>query len=143
METSFAKLKDLADRKWYIVDASNKILGRLATKIATILMGKHKPIYTPFLDTGDFVIVVNASEVKFSGKKLKQKVYQRFSGYPDGRREIPLSRMLKDKPTEVVRLAVKRMLPHTTLGGHMIKKLKVYADSNHPHQAQQPIQLKI
>jgi len=143
VETTFAKKKDIKERKCYLIDATDKILGRLATRVATILMGKHKPIYTPFLDTGDFVIVINAAKVKLSGRKLDKKVYQRFSGYPGGRREIPLGNFIEKNPAEVVKLAVKRMLPKTALARQMFTKLRVYPGQEHPHQAQQPIVLKI
>ena len=130
------------DRKnWYVVDADKRILGRLATRVATVLMGKHKPTYTAFLDTGDFVIVVNAEKVRLTGKKAERKVYQRYSGYPSGRKEIPFKTMIQKKPEEVVRHAVSRMLPSTTLGKHMAKKLKVYRGPEHPHKAQQPAAL--
>src|SRR3989304_4111526 len=115
MKTHIVKASEVK-RQWYIVDASDKILGRLATRVATILMGKHKPTYATYLDTGDFVVVVNADKVKFTGRKLTQKKYQRFSGYPSGRRERSLSEMMKRDSSEVVRLAVTRMLPRTTLG---------------------------
>ena len=128
---------------WHLIDADGKILGRLATRVATVLMGKHKPIYTPFLDTGDFVVVVNAEKIRLTGKKRQKKVYQRYSGYPSGRREIPFETMMANKPEEVVREAVRRMLPQTTLGSHMFKKLKVYAGPEHPHKAQQPAVMEI
>ena len=140
MKTYIVKASEVK-RQWYIVDASDKILGRLATRVATILMGKHKPTYATYLDTGDFV--VNADKVKFTGRKLTQKKYQRFSGYPSGRRERSLSEMMKRDSSEVVRLAVTRMLPRTTLGRHMASKLKVYSDDKHPHEAQKPMPLEI
>ena len=115
----------------------------MASRIAMILMGKHKPIYTAYVDTGDFVVVVNAAQVKVTGKKLEQKIYQRYSGYADGLREIPMKRMLGKHPDEVVYLAVKRMLPATRLATQMLKKLKVYAGDNHPHQAQKPQKLEL
>lgn len=133
-----------ADMKktWYLVDAKDKITGRLAVRIAMILMGKHKPTYTAFFDTGDFVVVINAEKVKFTGKKMEQKTYAQFSGYPGGLKDIPLPVMLAKKPEEVIRLAVKRMLPKTTLGKQMIDKLKVYAGPNHPHSAQGPVPIE-
>ncbi len=126
------------EKKWYVVDASGKTLGRLASRIATILMGKHKPIYTPHVDTGDYVIVVNAEKVALTGKKLDQKKYYRHSGYPGGLKVVTARQMLQKHPERVVYLAVKRMLPKNKLGRKMLKKLKVYAGSEHPHQAQKP-----
>lgn len=130
-------------RNWYIVDARGKILGRLASRVASILRGKHKSIFTPHIDTGDSVIVINVSDIKVTGRKLKQKVYRRFSGYPGGLKEIPLDEMLKKKPATVVKLAVKRMLPKGSLSRDMLKKLKVYADDKHPHKSQNPIPLEV
>lgn len=135
--------KEEIKKSWYLVDAKDKTLGRLAAKIAVILRGKHKAIYTPHLDTGDGVIVINAAKVKVTGKKLKQKVYRRFSGYPGGLREIPLGEMLNKKPTTVVMLAVRRMLPQGPLGRDIFKKLRVYADDKHPHKSQNPIPLEV
>lgn len=140
-KTYFAKKQDLK-RKWYLVDAKDKVLGRLATKIAVILRGKHKAIFSPQLDTGDGVIVINASKIRVTGRKLKQKVYRRYSGYPGGLKEVPLDEMLKRRPATVVRLAVRRMLPSGPLGRNIFKKLKVYADDKHPHLAQKPEELK-
>jgi large subunit ribosomal protein L13 len=125
-------------REWYVVDASGKTLGRLATEIARILRGKHKPQYTPHVDVGDFVIVINAEKIAVTGRKLDQKRYYRHSGYPGGLRSITLRRMLEKHPERVIRLAVKGMLPKNRLGRRMLKKLKVYAGPEHPHQAQQP-----
>jgi large subunit ribosomal protein L13 len=142
METYIARAREIK-RNWFLVDAKDKILGRLATKIATILMGKHKPIYTPFLDTGDFVVVVNAEKIRLTGKKTKTKIYQRFSGYPSGRKEITVEEKMKRHPEDVISLAVKRMLPKTTLGRHMFRKLKVYNGPLHPHKAQCPVLLNI
>jgi len=136
MKTTWAKAD--SEKKWYLVDASDKILGRLATRIAMILMGKNKPMYTPFLDTGDFVVVVNAEKIKVTGKKLTDKVYYAYSGYFGGLKEKTLEQMLDRKPEEVIRLAVKRMLPKNRLGRQMLKKLKIYSGSEHPHSAQQP-----
>lgn len=137
-----AKEEDVK-RKWYIVDAKDQILGRLATRVAIVLRGKHKPIYTPYLDTGDGVIVTNAAKVRVTGKKMEQKVYRRYSGYPGGLREVTLATMLSRKPENVFRLAVKRMLPGGPLGRRQIRKLKVYADDKHPHLSQNPIPLNI
>jgi len=130
-------------RQWYLVDAKDKILGRLATKVAVILRGKHKPIFTPHLDTGDGVIVINASKIKVTGRKIKQKVYRRYSGYPNGLKEVTLENMLAKKPTTVIRLAIQRMLPSGSLGSDLIKKLKVYSDDKHPHKGQDPIVLEV
>ncbi len=126
------------DKKWYVVDASGKVLGRLASKIAVVLMGKHKPTYTPHVDTGDYVIVVNADKVVLTGKKLDQKKYYRHSGYPGGLKELTARQMFEKHPEKVVYLAVKRMLPKNKLGRKMLKKLKVYTGPDHPHQAQKP-----
>ncbi len=136
-KTYVAKKEDI-DRQWYIVDARDKTLGRLASKVAVILRGKHKPIFTPHLDTGDGVIVINAARIKVTGRKLRQKLYRRYSGYPGGLKEVPLEKMLKDRPTTVFRLAVMRMLPQGPLGRDTLKKLKIYADEQHPHKAQNP-----
>ncbi|MBC7195855.1 50S ribosomal protein L13 [Deferribacteraceae bacterium V6Fe1] len=136
MKTTWAKAD--SEKKWYLVDANDKILGRLATRIAMILMGKNKPVYTPFMDTGDFVVVVNAEKIKVTGKKLTDKVYYAYSGYFGGLKEKTLEQMLDRKPEEVIRLAVKRMLPKNRLGRQMLKKLKIYSGSEHPHSAQQP-----
>lgn len=140
--TTLASVKK-PDKKWYVVDAGDRILGRLATRIATILMGKHKPTYTSFLDCGDFVIVLNAEKIRLTGRKPEQKVYRRFSGYPGGQREVSFVEMMKSHPEEVVRMAVDRMLPRNTLGRRMIDKLKVYRGTDHPHQAQQPVPLEV
>jgi len=129
---------DKVTRKWYVVDATDKPLGRLASQIAKILKGKHKPIYTPHVDTGDYVIVINAEKVKLTGKKLDKKVYHYHTLYPGGLREIPYRQLLATKPAFVIYHAVKGMLPHNRLGRKMLKKLKVYAGPNHKHEAQQP-----
>jgi large subunit ribosomal protein L13 len=121
-----------------VIDATGMTLGRLATQIATVLKGKHKPIYSPHLDTGDFVIVVNAHKVRVTGRKLDQKFYYRHSGYPGGLKEISLRDQLNRHPDRVIRFAVRGMLPKNRLGRQMIKKLKVYATPGHPHEAQQP-----
>ena len=141
-QTYVAKKEDIK-RQWFLVDAKDKILGRMATKIAVVLRGKHKVIFTPYVDTGDGVIVINAAKVKVTGRKLKQKVYRRYSGYPGGLREVTLETMLKNRPATVVRLAIIRMLPQGPLGRDIIKKLKVYADDKHKHQGQNPIPLEI
>jgi large subunit ribosomal protein L13 len=129
---------------WFVVDASNQVLGRLAVRIATVLMGKHKPIYTPHLDTGDFVIVLNADKVKVNGtRKKEQVVYSRYSRYPSGLKQVTMDKMLQRYPERVLREAVRRMLPKNALARHMLLKLKLYNSSHHPHQAQQPEPLPI
>lgn len=137
-----AKSKEVT-RKWYLVDAEGKVLGRLATRIAMILRGKTKAIYTPHVDTGDQVIVINASKVAVTGRKLKQKLYRTYSGYPGGLKEKNLETMLKKKPEEVIIRAVKGMLPHNKLGRKMLRKLKVYRGASHPHQAHRPEILEV
>ena len=139
-KTYIAKKEDIK-RVWYVVDAKDQILGRVAVRVATILRGKHKPIFTPHVDTGDGVIVINAAKIRVTGRKMKQKVYRRFSGYPGGLKEIPLEDMLARRPTTVMKLAIQRMLPQGPLGRDTIKKLKIYADDKHPHTAQKPIPL--
>ena len=133
--TYVAKEEDIK-RQWHVIDATDQILGRLAVKAAVLLRGKHKPIFTPHVDTGDGVIVVNAAKIRVTGRKLSQKVYRRYSGYPGGLREVYLKDMLANKPATVIRLAVERMLPQGPLGRKIIKKLKVYPDNQHPHKAQ-------
>ena len=130
-------------QKWYVVDATDQVLGRLAVRIATVLMGKHKPTYTPHVDTGDFVVVLNAGRVKVTGRKKQTKVYQRYSGYPGGQKETTMEVMLERHPQRVLREAVRRMLPKNTIGRHMLRKLKLYTGSEHPHQAQQPEPLSL
>jgi large subunit ribosomal protein L13 len=137
--TYMAKPQDV-DQKWYVVDAAGKTLGRLATEVATLLRGKHKPTYTPHIDTGDFVIVINASQVNLTGKKLEQKRYYRHSGYPGGLKSILAGELRASRPDRMIELAVKGMLPKGPLGRSQLKKLKVYASSEHPHQAQQPVE---
>lgn len=127
-----------ANHKWYVIDADGEIVGRLATRIASVLRGKHKPDFTPHVDTGDFVIVLNADKVRFTGDKLDTKEYQRYSGYPGGLKRRTAREMLVRQPHKVLELAIKGMLPKTKLGKAMIKKLFVYADANHPHAAQKP-----
>jgi len=129
--------------EWVLVDATDKILGRLATKMATILMGKHKPTYTPHVDAGDFVVVVNAERIRVTGRKMQQKIYDWYTRYPGGRKTVPMSEFFEKHPTRVVELAVRRMLPKTRLGRQMFKKLKVYAGPDHPHAAQQPTVLEM
>jgi large subunit ribosomal protein L13 len=130
-------------RKWFLVDAAGKTLGRLASEIAHILKGKHKPTYSPHLDTGDFVIVVNAEKVRVTGRKMDQKMYYRHSGYMGGLKEISLRDQLQRHPTYALKLAVRGMMPRNRLGRKMLKKLKVYAGPEHPHQAQQPEVLEL
>ena len=130
--------KNLIEKDWLLVDAENKILGRLASKIASILKGKTKPIFTPYLDTGDFVVVINAQKIKLTGRKLTDKVYYHYSGYPGGMKSITPRDLLQKKPEEVIRKAVWGMLPKNSLGRQMLTKLKVYSGKEHPHQAQQP-----
>ena len=142
MITLTPKKKDI-ERQWWLVDAEGMRLGRLATQIARILRGKHKPIYTPHLDTGDHVVVVNASKVALSGNKADQKTYFRHSGYMGHEKHIPFKKMIEIHPERVIELAVKGMLPKNTLGRHMREKLKVYAGAEHPHQGQDPQPLKI
>jgi large subunit ribosomal protein L13 len=141
-KTYVAKEKDIK-RTWYLVDAQGKILGRLAARVASILRGKHKPIFTPHIDTGDGVIIINASKVRFTGRKANQKLYRRYSGYLGGLREVPLAKMFKEKPVTVVRLAVQRMLPGGPLGRDTLKKLKIYPGQTHPHRAQNPQVLEV
>ena len=136
-KTYVTKPEDI-ERNWYVVDASGQTLGRLASEVAQIIRGKHKPIYSPSTDVGDYVIVVNAEKIHVTGRKEEQKMYYRHSGYPSGMKEMTLGRMLEEHPTRVIEHAVKGMLPKTKLGRKMIKKLKVYAGSEHPHQAQRP-----
>lgn len=143
MNKTYMAKKQEIKRSWFIIDAKDKVLGRLAAKVAVILRGKHKAIFTPYLDTGDCVIVINASKIKVTGRKLKQKVYRRFSGYPGGLKEIPLETMLKKNPATVIRLAVRRMLPQGPLGRDTLSKLKVYADDKHQLKGQPLIPLEI
>ena len=138
MRTTFIAKTAEIERKWYVVDATDKTLGRLASEVASVLRGKNKPIYTPFLDTGDFVIVINADKVKVTGKKLDQKLYRKHSDYVGGFKETTLRVMMDKKPEEVFRLAVKGMLPKNALSRKMLKKLHVYAGAEHNHQAQKP-----
>ena len=142
MKTPLPKVNEI-ERKWYVVDAENKVLGRLATQIAMRLRGKHKPIFTPHLDTGDFIVVINAEKVKLTGKKLDKKVYYKHTGYIGGIKSFTAKEMLKRRPEDVIRLAVRRMLPKNRLGRKQFKKLKVYRGPNHPHQAQKPQPLNI
>lgn len=142
-QTSFIASAKTHKREWFIVDAKDLVLGRLATRVASVLMGKHKPTYTPFLDTGDHVIVINADKVRLTGRKPELKTYKRFSGFPGGQKEIPFKTYFEKHPEEVVRHAVEDMLPRHGLGRRMIFKLQVYKGTAHPHAAQQPKELKI
>lgn len=130
--------KDNDSKTWFIVDAEGEVVGRLATKIASVLRGKHKPDYTPHADTGDYVIVVNADKIRFTGNKLDQKVYQRYSGYPGGQKSRTAREMMDKKPFDILEKAVRGMLPKTKLGRAMIKKLFMYEGTKHPHVAQTP-----
>ena len=141
-KTYVAKKGDIK-REWFIIDAKDKILGRVATKVAVILRGKHKPIFSPHLDTGDGVVIINAAKIKVTGRKMTQKVYRRYSGYPGGLREVTLETLLAKKPATVMRLAVRRMLPGGPLGRQLLKKLKIYADDKHQQIAQNPVVLEL
>ena len=136
--TTYMSSKETVQRRWFLVDANDRVLGRLASRVARILMGKHRADYTPHSDTGDFVVVVNAEKVRLTGRKLDQKVYYNYTGYPSGLRERPVRQVLAKKPEDVIMLAVRRMLPKTKMGRQMIRKLKIYAGPDHPHQAQRP-----
>jgi large subunit ribosomal protein L13 len=136
------KAKEIA-HQWFVVDASDKILGRLAGEIARILKGKHKPMYAPYADVGDYVIVINADKLKVTGRKAEQKIYYRHTGYPGGIRSAPYSKLMAEHPERILRKAVWGMLPHNTLGRKMFKKLRVYAGDEHRHEAQKPVVLDI
>lgn len=137
MKSYMQKTADV-QRDWYVVDATDQVLGRLSTQIATLLRGKHKPTFTPHIDGGDFVVVVNADKVRVTGRKADQKMYYRHSGYPGGFKQVPYRRMLASHPDRIIRFAVKGMIPKTRLGRQIMSKLKVYAGPAHPHVAQQP-----
>jgi large subunit ribosomal protein L13 len=141
--TTYDAKKGEVDRSWYVVDAQSKVLGRLATRVADVLRGKHKPIFTPYVDTGDFVVVINAEKVHLTGTKMENKKYYRHSGYPGGLKVTTPAELLRKKPEAIIMNAVKGMLPKTKLGRQQLKKLKVYAGKDHPHQAQQPSELKV
>ncbi len=141
MKTYQAKKEEI-DHKWYVVNAEGKVLGRLSTELAKILKGKNKPIYTPHVDTGDFVVVVNAGKITLTGKKLKDKIYYHHTGYPGGIKQMSAEKLLAKKPTEMIRMAVRGMLPKNSLGRQMLRKLKIYPGPNHPHEAQKPIALE-
>jgi large subunit ribosomal protein L13 len=142
MKTFVAKEHEI-EKNWHLIDASDKVLGRLATEIATILRGKKKPIFTPHMDAGDYVVVVNAEKVVLTGNKLEKKKYYRHSGYVGGLKETTAKEMLEKKPENLIKLAVKGMLPKTSLGRRQLTKLKVYTGPDHPHQAQKPVKLEI
>jgi large subunit ribosomal protein L13 len=142
VRTFTAKTAEI-EREWYVVDAEGQTLGRLASKIAPIIKGKHKPIYTPHLDCGDYVIIINAAKVRVTGQKMEKKLYYHHSGYPGGIKSISLRNQLATYPERVLQSAVKGMLPKNKLGRRMIKKLKVYAGDSHPHEAQQPKPLEL
>lgn len=135
---SYMQKASEVQRDWYVVDATDQVLGRLSTQIATLLRGKHKPTFTPYIDGGDFVVVVNAEKVRVTGRKEDQKMYYRHSGYPGGFKQITYRRMMQSHPDRIIRFAVKGMIPKNRLGRQIISKLKVYAGPTHPHAAQQP-----
>jgi large subunit ribosomal protein L13 len=142
MSTEFPS-KNAISRRWHLIDADNVVLGKLASKAAMVLMGKHKPTYTPFLDTGDHVVVINAAKVKLTGRKEQQKLYRHFTGYPGGLVEMGVQRVKATRPTRMVEDAIFGMLPKTKLGKQMYRKLKVYAGDRHPHAAQKPAALSL
>jgi large subunit ribosomal protein L13 len=142
MKTPFPSQREVV-RRWHLLDARDVVLGRLASQAAVLLMGKHKPDYTPFLDVGDHVIVINAAKVRLTGRKEEQKVYRHHSGYPGGLKEIPLRKLRAARPAQIVYDAIAGMLPKTKLGKRMLRKLRVYAGEKHPHQAQKPTALKV
>ncbi|MBI4713499.1 MAG: 50S ribosomal protein L13 [Planctomycetes bacterium] len=141
-KTYLAK-EDEVKQRWHLIDATDKILGRLAVQIANIIRGKHRPTYTPHMDTGDFVVVINAEKIKLTGKKPDQKVYKRYSGFHDGQNLVPFKTVMAKNPERVIYLAVKRMLPSTRLSDYLLRKLHIYAGDQHPHQGQKPELLKV
>ena len=143
MEKTYVAKKEDIQQEWYVVDATGQTLGRLAAQVARMLRGKHKPTYSPSVDAGDYVIVVNAEKIHVTGRKLDQKIYYSYTGYPGGLKEITLRNLLQRHPTRAIEHAVRGMLPKNRLGRRMIKKLKVYAGPDHPHEAQQPESLKL
>ncbi len=142
MSTHFPSQNDIP-RTWYVIDAQDAVLGRVASKVAMLLMGKNKAIYTPFLDTGDHVVVVNAEKIRLTGQKEEAKIYRRHSGYPGGLKEIKAKRLRQTRPERMIELAIQGMLPKTQLGKQMYRKLNVYAGPKHPHQAQKPVELAV
>jgi len=143
MRKTYFPKKEEIKRKWYLIDAKGKVLGRLATRIAILLRGKHKPYFSPHLDCGDYVVVINAKYIKVTGKKLKEKIYRKYSGYPGGLKEITLEKLLQKNPAKVLRLAVQRMIKRNALGKRIMRKLKIYPESSHPHQAQKPEPIEV
>ena len=143
MKNSFMQKKETVERNWYVIDAEGVSLGRLATRVADVLRGKHKPTYTPHIDCGDYVIVVNASKVNLTGNKLNDKIYYNHSGYTGGLRERTAKEMIENYPIEMVERAVRGMIPHTRLGRQVAKKLFVYEGAEHPHMAQKPVEMKV
>ena len=142
MNTAFPS-KNSIQRSWFVLDADGMVLGRLASKAAMVLMGKHKPTYTPFIDSGDHIIVVNADKIRLTGRKEEQKVYRTHSGYPGGHREVGARKMRQTRPARMIELAIQGMLPKNKLGKSMYRKLNVYAGDKHPHQAQKPVGMSI
>lgn len=142
-QTTFQAKKEDLEKKWYVVDAAGKTLGRLSSQVAAILRGKHKPTFTPHVDCGDYVIVINAEKVRLTGRKLQKKIYYRHSRYPGGLKQTTAEQMLATKPEKMIELAVWGMLPHNRLGRRQIRKLKVYRGASHPHEAQKPEVLEI
>jgi large subunit ribosomal protein L13 len=142
MKSFLAKTNEV-DRKWRVVDGEGQVLGRLAVKVAMTLMGKDKPTYTSHVDTGDFVVIINADKIRVTGDKAEKKTYQTYSQYPGGQKTMTYSKMMEKSPEKVVKLAVKRMLPKSTLGNNMFRKLKVYVGPEHPHAAQQPEKMEV
>lgn len=142
METFSAKAGEI-ERKWYLVDANGKVLGRLASEVAKILRGKHKPQFTPHMDTGDFVVIINAMKIVLTGKKPQEKFYYRYSGYPGGIKSIGAGELRAKKPQEVIRHAIRGMLPKNSLGRKLLKKVKIYPGAEHPHRAQMPSEMKL
>ena len=142
MKTYQPKKEEL-NRQWYLINAEGRVLGRLSVELVKILKGKNKPSYTPHVDTGDFVVVVNAEKITLTGKKMKDKIYYHHTGHPGGIKETSAEKLLAKKPTEMIRMAVKGMLPKNSLGRQMLRKLKIYAGPSHPHEAQKPIPLEL
>ena len=140
---SYMANAETVERKWYVIDATDKTLGRMASQVASILRGKNKPIYTPHVDTGDFVIIINAEKITLTGKKLDQKLYRHHSLYPGGLKEIPYKKMIATKPELVVEEAIRRMLPKTKTGREMVRRLRVFSGAEHPHTAQKPVPLEV
>ncbi len=143
MKNSYMQKKETVERKWYVIDAEGVSLGRLATRVADVLRGKHKPTYTPHIDCGDFVVVINASKVNLTGNKLNDKMYYNHSGYTGGLRERTAKEMRENYSVEMIERAVKGMIPHTRLGRQVVKKLFVYEGAEHPHMAQKPVEMKV